>query len=115
MSGLRRVTAEFTAAAAILALSAGLILTGAAQWTSTASASVLPISSNGSSSVFKKHTRNVRVILPSMYQPAALDIAASPITAPDVSAPLAQKGDFLGASAFSPAPADQTIAFQLAQ
>jgi hypothetical protein len=116
MSGSRRVTNEFTAAAAIIALSAGLFASGAAQWTSTASASVPAIRSEGSTAIAKKDANKVRVILPSMYQPTALETSVSPVSPSGFSAPLAQKGDFLGTIVFSAAMvADQTIAFQAVQ
>jgi hypothetical protein len=110
MSGSRRVTAEFTTAAAILAVSAGLFLSGAAQWTSTASASVALTGSEGSSILAKVDPRRVRVVLPSMYQPAGL---AEHAAGSGVSAPLAQKGDLLGAIVFTAvARGVPTIAFE---
>jgi hypothetical protein len=112
MSGSRRVSNEFTAGAALMAVSAGLFALGVAQWTSTASASVPAIWSEGSSSLARTDTRKVRVVLPSMYQPAALEGAVSPVTVFGSSAPLAQKGDFLGTIVFSAEVVDQTIAFQ---
>ena len=120
MSRSRRATAALTAAAAMLALSAGLFVSGAVPGTSTASASVPPAASEGSSIHAKTTTaRRVRVILPSIYDlaplgsavPSSLAAGEAVATISDLPVALAQKGDFLGASLPGSARADRTIVF----
>ena len=144
MSGSRSATAVFTAAAAVVALAAGLFASGAVPGTSTASASVpptlvLPNPGEGSSSHAKTATRTIRVILPSLYELAPLptgipvgsrlaDVSTAESASVAEPSPLARKGDFLGHAlpGFAARPdrtivftasieADRTIAFQAAQ